>query len=455
MRDLILVLFLAASLPYTFKRPIVGALMYAIFSLMNPHRITYGFAAEFPFAMILAAATVGSMVLSKEKKKLPPTSLVIQLVLFILWVTLTAVFALNQRGAWEEWTTVMKTMLMVVLTISIVRTVNDVKALLFAVCMALGFWGFKGGLWTIASGGHNGLLGPPNTYIGDNNTLALAMVTTVPLLVGLAALAPTKMTKRIANGLAILTAISVVGSYSRGALLGGTCMGLFLWMKSASKVKSGFFILILAPVLLLAMPPEWMGRMHTIDNYQEDASAMGRINSWGFAINVANHLPLGGGFATFTPQIFQIYAPDPRIFYVAHSIYFQVLGEHGYIGLFLFLLLFFLGWRTGTRIIRKSGANPEHAWAATVARMCQVSIIGYMTAGAFLAMAYYDLPYYILAILVCIEKVLFIAPQKDNAMPLPIPRFVLRLVYGKPDPRAARLAAQQARAAAKDPKPLP
>jgi putative inorganic carbon (HCO3(-)) transporter len=438
MRDLVLVLFLALSLPYTFKRPVVGVLTYAIFSLMNPHRLTYGFAGLFPFAMIVAAATLGSTLMSKEKKKLPTTPVVVQLIVFIVWVTLTAFTALNPSGAWEEWNTVMKTMLMVLLTMTVVRTVNDAKALLFTVALSLGFWGFKGGLWTIASGGHNGLLGPPNTYIGDNNTLALAMVTTVPLLVALASIAPTKMTKRIANGLAILTAISVVGSYSRGALLGGACMGLFLWMKSSSKAKSGFFILILAPALLLAMPPEWMGRMHTIDNYQEDASAMGRINSWGFAINVANHLLLGGGFHAFTPQIFQIYAPDPRIFYVAHSIYFQVLGEHGYIGLFLFVLMFFLAWRTGTRIARKCGDNPEYAWAATTARMCQVSIIGYMTAGAFLAMAYYDLPYYILAILVCIEKVLFIAPQPDNTMPLPIPRFVKRLVYGREPMRPVR-----------------
>jgi probable O-glycosylation ligase (exosortase A-associated) len=435
MRDLLLLLFMCASIPYTFKRPIVGALTYAVFSLMNPHRISYGFATEFPFAMILAGTTLMGLLFTKEKKLLPMTPLTIQIMVFIGWVTLTCIFALNHYGAWDEWTTVMKTMLMVMLTIMSVRTVNDLKALLLTVCLALGFWGFKGGIWTILSGGHNGLLGPPGTYIGDNNTLALAMVTTVPLLVALAAIAPSKWTQRAANGIAILTAISVVGSYSRGALLGGACMGLFLWMKSKSKAKTGFFILILAPALLLAMPPEWMGRMNTIDNYQEDASAMGRINSWGFAINVANHLPLGGGFATFTPQIFQIYAPDPRIFYVAHSIYFQVLGEHGYIGLFLYLLMFFLAWRSGRRIVKQCGKNPDLAWAATMARMCQVSIIGYMTSGAFLAMAYYDLPYYILALLICIEKVLFIAPQPDNAMPMPIPRFIYRLVMGKPPVR--------------------
>lgn len=421
MRDLVLLMAMLLSIPFTFKRPVVGVLTYAVFSLMNPHRITFGFAGSFPFVMIIAAVTLVATVLSKEKKKVPFTPLVIQLLIVIAWVTLTAVFALNQAGAWEEWNTVMKTMLIVVLTIAVTRTVNDVKALVLTVAASLGFWGVKGGLWTIMTGGHNGLLGPPGTYIGDNNTLALAMVTSIPLMVAVSSFAPTKWTKRAAIAVAVLTGVSVIGSYSRGALLGGTAMALFLWLKSNSKIKTGLLFALAIPLLLVAMPPAWMERMHSIDNYKQDESALGRINSWGFAINVANHLPLGGGFATFTPQIFQIYAPDPTVFFVAHSIYFQVLGEHGYVGLFLYLLMFFFAWRTGSRIVKKCGQDPELAWAATTARMCQVSIIGYMTAGAFLAMAYYDLPYYVLAILVCLEKVLFLAPQPDNTPPLRLP----------------------------------
>ena len=214
MRDLLVLLLMLISIPFTFKRPVVGVLMYAFFSLMNPHRITYGFAGSFPFVMIIATVTLLATLVSKEKKKVPFTPLVVQLLIVIFWVTLTAIFALNQVGAWDEWNTVMKTMLIVVLTIAVTRTVNDVKALVLTVAVSLGFWGFKGGLWTIASGGHNGLLGPPGTYIGDNNTLALAMVTTVPLIVAVASFAPTKWTKRAAITVAVLTGISVIGCWA-------------------------------------------------------------------------------------------------------------------------------------------------------------------------------------------------------------------------------------------------
>lgn len=421
MRDAILFLALLAIIPYAFKRPVVGALAYAVVSLMNPHRLTYGPAYSFPFAMVLCVITLASFMLSKEQKKLPMTAPVIILCIFCIWMTTTAFFALEPEIVWIEWNRVMKTMLMILVTMMLVRTVTDVKMLATMVALSLGFWGFKGGLYTIMSGGSSGMLGPSGSYITDNNTMALSLVTTVPLLVYLVSEAPNKWLKRGAIALATLTALGALGSYSRGALLGAIAMSAFLWLKSHNKAKIGVMILMLAPLVYLLMPDQWTDRMHSIDNYQEDGSAMGRINAWHFAMNIASNYPLGGGFLVFTPRLFRIYAPEPEAFHVAHSIYFQVLGEHGYVGLALFLLLLLSGWRTGAQVIRHCKDKPELAWAATLARMCQVSMIGYMTAGAFLSLAYYDLLYYILAIMVLLYKVLILSPQPDDTPPLRLP----------------------------------
>ena len=421
MRDAILFLLLIGVIPFIFKRPVVGALAYACVGLMNPHRLTYGPAYDFPFAMILCVVTLFSLLVSKERKLIPMTPAVLALLTFIAWMSFTTLFAQEPVLAEAEWVRVMKTMLMVVVAILTVRTVNDVKALTLVVALSLGFWGFKGGLFTVLSGGTNRVLGPAGSYITDNNTLALAMVTVLPLLIALVPLAPNKWLKRGAQALAILTAAAAIGSYSRGAMLGGAGMLFFLWLKSRSKVTTGLAALLLAPIIFFSMPEQWTGRMASIDDYQEDKSSIGRINAWHFAINVANSLPTGGGFGVFTPRMYHVYAPNPESFFVAHSIYFQVLGDHGYIGLFLFLLLLFCAWRTGGRVIRYCADDPDKAWAATMARMCQVSLIGFMLAGAFLSMPYYDLPYYILAILVTLEKVLMIAPQPDNTPPMRLP----------------------------------
>jgi probable O-glycosylation ligase (exosortase A-associated) len=302
-----------------------------------------------------------------------------------------------------------------------VRTVRDVKTLALVVACSMGFWGVKSGIFVIFSGGGEGLRGPSDSFISDNNTLALAMVTSTPLIVYMATRVQSKWPKRAMLGMVALTMLAAIGSYSRGALLGTFAMGFFLWAKSTHKLKTGIAIALLVPVVLMMMPEQWMGRMETIQTYDEDASATGRINSWKFAINIANEFALGGGMNVFSPHMFMLYAPEPERYYDAHSIYFQVLGEQGYIGLAIFLTLFFVSWRLGGRLILHARGKPELNWVEMLARMCQVSIIGYMTAGAFLTLAYYDLIYYILAILITMEKVMLRAPQKDDTPPMQVP----------------------------------
>ncbi|TXF99446.1 putative O-glycosylation ligase, exosortase A system-associated [Massilia arenae] len=438
MRDLILLLALVAIIPFIFKRPVVGALAYCVVSLMNPHRLTYGFAQTFPFAMILCVVTLVAFVLSREQRKLPSSPAVWMLLIFFAWTTLCTVFAQMPKAAWSDWDRFSKIILMVIVTIMTVRTRKDVQALAFVVAMSLGFWGFKSGLFVIFSGGGEGMFGPRKSFISDNNTLALALVTATPLLVYLITRADTKWLKRGAIAIAALTVLGAIGSYSRGAMLGAFMMGFFLWLKSPYKAKLGLVLVLIVPLVLLAMPEQWMGRMQTIQTYQEDASATGRINSWMFAINIADEFLLGGGPNVFSPYMFMLYAPEPDRYYDAHSIYFQILGEQGYIGLVIFLLMFLVAWRTGARVIRFCRDKEDLGWALMLARMCHVSMIGYLTAGAFLTLAYYDLIYYVIAILITLDKVLIRAPQKDDIPPLrhPLLDRLAQRFLGRPPPAA-------------------
>ena len=134
---------------------------------------------------------------------------------------------------------------------------------------------------------------------------------------------------------------------------------------------------------------------------------MGRINAWHFAFNLALDRPLiGGGFGAFDRRLFRIYAPEPENFHDAHSIYFEVLGEQGFVGLGLFLLLLFLAWRSGSKIIRLTKDREDMVWANNLAAMVQVSLAGYIVGGAFLGLAYFDLLYHLIAILVLTKTVI-------------------------------------------------
>jgi probable O-glycosylation ligase (exosortase A-associated) len=199
---------------------------------------------------------------------------------------------------------------------------------------------------------------------------------------------------------ALLCAASAIGSQSRGALLAIVAMGTVLWWRSHSKLKIGLLVLLAVLVALPMLPDSWFERMDTIRTYQEDDSALSRLNAWQTAINIANDRITGAGYATANKVVFGMYSPrgaDQWIF-VAHSIYFQVLGDHGYIGLAIYLSLWFATYFGAGRIARLVKPHPDLAWAAALMNMCKVSLVGYAVGGAFLSLAYWDMPYYLTVI---------------------------------------------------------
>lgn len=406
MRDVIVFGIIFGLVPLMIKRPAIGALVFMWISLMNPHRLTWGPAYGFPFAMMVAVITIGAILFSREPRDYPATPVTVLLIIFMVWVTITTLFAISPPFIVNyEWTRVIKTLLMVAVTILVVQSEADFKKMAWVLVISIGLFGAKGGLFTLATGGSYLVLGPAGSYIAENNSLALAMVMAVPIIWYMRLQADKRWLRYGLTAMAVLTVIAAAGSYSRGALLAGVAMMGFLWLKSRNKVGTGVVLLMLIPLILLAMPEQWHARMSTIDDYQTDGSAMGRINAWYFAIEVAKAHPLGGGFMVFNPAMFRVYAPNPTDFHAAHSIFFQVLGEHGYVGLALFIGIIAAAWSTANKIIKSARQHPELKWASDFAAMAQVSMIGYMVGGAFLSLAYYDYFWYVVAGLVICQRI--------------------------------------------------
>ncbi|MES2831340.1 MAG: putative O-glycosylation ligase, exosortase A system-associated [Pseudomonadota bacterium] len=406
MRDILMFCIIFGLVPLMLKRPAIGALVFMWMSIMNPHRLAYGPAYDFPFAAMIAMVTLVGALFTKEPRRYPLTPVTALLIVLALWTTLTSFFGLMPDIVWIEWNRVMKTLFMVCLTIMLVNTEKDLKKLMWILGLSLGFYGFKGGLFTIASGGSYRVWGPDGSYIYENNSLALALIMAVPIIWYLRLQAEQRWLKHSLEAVAVLSVISAAGSYSRGAAIGGVAMMGLLWLKSRNKLGTGLVLLLTIPIVLLIMPEQWTERMTSISNYQTDESALGRINAWYFAIEVAKQHIFGGGFLAFHPHTFITYAPIPWDFHAAHSIYFQVLGEHGYVGLGLYLALIVATWRMASRTIKACRNHTELKWASDLAAMCQVSLVGYLVGGAFLSLAYYDYLYYIIAALVITEKIL-------------------------------------------------
>ena len=402
MRDLALLAIVLGAIPFIFKRPLYGLLLWVAFSIMNPHRLAYGFAYDFPFAMILAVATITSVLIHQEKNyPFPVNAVTVFLMLFIVWVCISPLFSSYPEGELWPWMRVIKIQIMVLITFYVVGRRSELDFLAWALALSIGFFGLKGGLFTLRGGGGEKVFGPEGSFISDNNTLALAIIMAVPIFRYLQLQSSNRWVKRGCILMMLLCVASSVGSQSRGALLALAGMGVFLWFKSPNKGALGAVALLLGIVIFSTMPDSWTNRMNSIGSYSQDQSSMGRINAWWMAWNLAvNRFPIGGGFEIYNEGTFARFAPDPQDIHAAHSIYFQVLGEHGFIGLFLFLSVFVAAWRCGSWVISQTKNRHELRWAQDLAAMLQVSLVGYAVGGAFLSLSYYDFPYYVVVMLV-------------------------------------------------------
>ncbi len=400
MRDIIVTVVVFGALLLVFKHPHYGIYLWSWLGYMNPHKLAWGFALTIPFALMTAVVTLTAYLLSKEPKRMPWAPEIILLFVFLGWVTFTTFYAFYPELAWAQWDKIMKIQIMTLLTAMLITSRKRLEGLVWIIALSIAFYGLKGGIFTILKGGVHHVQGPATTFIAGNNELGLAMIMTIPLLRYLHLQAQSKWMRLGLAASMVLTGLSAIGTQSRGALLAAAAMGGLLWLKSRNKATTAIYIVMAVGLIAAIMPQEYWERMSTIKTYEQDASAMGRINAWHVAINLAKDRITGGGFETFQAPVFRQYAPDPWDVHDVHSIYFEVMGEHGFIGFGLFVLIGLLAWRTGSKVIRECRKDPNRKWAVDLAAMTQVSMVGYATGGAFLGLAYFDYYYHLVIILV-------------------------------------------------------
>lgn len=401
MRDLLILSIVLVAALMALRRPWIGALLWAWLSLMNPHRYAFGFAYDMPLALIAALATLVGMLFTAEKQSPFKGTPVAYFVAFCLLVTLSWSMGLNPSGDYAQWEKVMKINLMVIVTLALLRTKLHIFALAWVCTLSLALLGAKGGVFTLLGGGSFRVWGPPGSFIHDNNEFALALVMTIPLLRFLQLQLLSWWGRQAMTALMVLCGVAALGSHSRGGLLAIVAMTLVLWWRGRSRAWGGVVLLAVAFAMLSFMPEHWTERMSSIQTYDTDRSALGRISAWWVSWRAAFEYPLGVGFNLSRPELFARFSPYPDLGTpVAHSIYFQVLGHHGFGGLFLFLMIWLTTWWGAGRLRRDSAGIAQARWCADLGGMCQVSMVGYLVGGAFLSLSYFDFPYYVMALVV-------------------------------------------------------
>lgn len=405
MRDVLVVGIVLILAVWALRRPWIGVMLWTWLSIMNPHRYSWGFAYDAPLAAIAAVATLLGLLFTKERQSPFQGTPVVWFVLFTLWITLSWLMGLDVSGDYDQWNKVIKIYFMTFIALTLLFTKHHIMAFAWVTAGSLAILGAKGGLFTILTAGNHRVWGPAGSFIGDNNHMALALIMTIPLLRFLQLQLAGRSARQAMWVVMLLCAAAAVGSHSRGGLLAIAAMtAMFWWRSERNKLGIGVLVLLGIFIALPMMPEHWWERMRSIGSYEEDASAMGRINAWGVAWEVAKHNLFGGGMSYQHQTYFSLYGVYETFVRAAHSIYFQILGNHGFIGLFIYLALWVATYRTASWLRMNGAKTPEAKWTVDLGAMVQVSLVGYAVGGAFLSMPYFDLPYNMMVMAVLAKK---------------------------------------------------
>jgi probable O-glycosylation ligase (exosortase A-associated) len=398
MRSILVTLLIFGSLPVIVIKPHIGVLVWSWIGYMNPHRLTWGFAYHFSFAMVVGVVTIAAWLFSREPKTLPWHPLVLLLAAFAAWVSFTTLFAAYPDHAQWKWDRTIKILLFNgFVTLGLITTRQRLDALIWVIVLSLGFFALKGAVFTVLTGGIYRLQGPSGSFIADNNSFGLALLMTMPLVRYLQLTARSRWMRLGLLILLVCFLVAVLGTYSRGAVVGLAVTVVALLVKSRHRMRLALVAGVALAAAVQFMPEHWHERIASIFAYEEDPSAQGRLESWRYALEVAREHPVvGGGFEIFRGN----QASSAAGYRSAHSIYFEALGEHGWVGLALFLALGLGAYLTARSVIRRASEDPELSWAGDLAGMVQVSIAAYAIAGLFLNLATFDLYYHLIAIIV-------------------------------------------------------
>ncbi|WP_043836870.1 putative O-glycosylation ligase, exosortase A system-associated [Muricoccus aerilatus] len=416
LRSVYLTLIYIAFVTLGVAAPFVFSLGYVWVDTFTPQNVAYSILPSIPVSLIMALLAIGGYVMM-DRRDPPGISLILVLtVLFAGWVTFTtAVLAVSPWSAWTKWNWAVKTILFSAFIPYVFRSRVQIEAFLQIYLFSLAIHVLPTGLKTIINGGGYGMaLGvvSGNSGFAEGSTLAAVALMLLPIVLYLrnhTIIVPKHpITNLMYIGLAVATITCAVGTYARTGLIGMLVVGTGLWLRTRHKVTYGLMGAVAGAALVFFTSSAWNERISTINTYQTEGSALGRILVWKWTLDFVAHNPLGGGFNSFEVNEIRFPAADggleDDVFRgkAFHSIYFEVLGEHGWPGLALFGALIVTAFLSLQRTSRWAKKTPGMEWLRELAYALQVSLITLLACGSFIGVAFQPMLYYMFALSACL-----------------------------------------------------
>ena len=397
MRDLVLSILISAALLAGLFSAAGSIYVLTWIWFQRPYDFAWGFWSSAPvFQVAFLIALLSNIARGQFVLRFPPI-LVTYLLLF-LWVTLSTLNAYNtSRAEAYFWAFVPPLVAGSVLVFATIHSLSMLKWVIWIAAGGIALNAAKVGVVMTASGGGH-ITDQISGFVGDNNVFGLVLCMVFAVLLGLRKTLPSRRSVKVAFYIGLVFVIMcIIYTKSRGAFLSLFLIGFVAAMLSGRPVRSllGLFLIMVAG--WLAIPQVYFDRLTTLQEIGADESAMGRVENWRLAWEAAVERPLlGVGPENHVPYNL---AKNPLVHVrVAHSIYFQVLGEQGFVGLLIYLV--FVGmaltglWSSWRSAIKAAAIHDDLRWARDLAFWMLCGYVGYLFGSGLVDTLYIEFPWY-------------------------------------------------------------
>ena len=399
-----------------------GLFLFTLVLYFRPYDFGFG---EAPYAFWIAVATLVCFVAAQLglEGTLTIRPREVNLILLLTGLALLSIpFAISPGEAWGTFSEkLIKTVLMFIVMVNVVRTERRLKGLLF-IMLAAGlmvglsaFNAYRAGDLTID--GYR-VAGMGSNLFGNPNDMALYLLVMTPIAAALFLGTRTPHKKIFYGVCVVLFIVGIVVSYSRGGFLGlMAVMAVMTWKLGRRKRLTVTLVsAILLAVFLALAPGNYALRVASIfiPGLDPVGSSSARQNLLITSLNVALHHPLlGVGMDNFH----MLGAHEQ----VSHNAYTQVAAELGIPALVMYVMFMVAPLRRLRRVERETFAEGRRSPYYYFSIGLQASLVGYMVSSFFASVAYLWYVYYLVGFAVCLRRIYeaHMGISEDRALAVP------------------------------------
>lgn len=436
MRELALLLTFTSFFALGVFSPFVLVLGYVWVDNFVPQEVSYGLLRGLPVSQVVAMGALGAYLLLDRRAPPRPNAVMLLTILMAIWITLTNFWAVSPADAWTKWDWAFKNVLLSAFIPFFLRSRVQIEAFIQvyigSALIHIMPVGIKAALSGGAYGVQLGILADSNSGLAESSTLASVAIMFIPIMLCLrkhSVLIPAKLRTPLYAGLIVVCCIAAVGTYARTAMIAFLVVGAGMWIRSRHKVGITVLLGIAALGISLIASDAWVSRISTIKDPTQESSANTRILVWKWTLGFVQDHPLGGGFNSYVVNRIEDVADDGTVLFVQfgrafHSIYFEMLGEHGWPGLALFLIIAVTSLLTLRSVMRRTRKVPGLEWCHTLAGAVQTATLTLLACGAFIGIGFQPMYWYLFALSVMLSQYV---RRVMSAQPAPRPQPEARL----------------------------